>query len=251
MSLAFARLAAGHLGATRALQRSRGQAATPGKRTAKANDLLSTALASGALARLVGYFTVRPDDTPHIRALMRRTGLSARSVQLELERLERLGLVERQVATDGRVHIRATGLDTRWTPFRHLVQAYADPADLLHFALADVQGISAAFVFGSVARGTADDQSDVDLLVLTKPLLDSDAGTVERTVIRRAVEASLAIGREVNPVVLTLSQLAEKLANGRVFHGNIMAGPKRWVLGSPKGLRSVRRMARTKTRGTS
>ena len=218
----------------------------PPTRAAKAADLLSSALASGALARLIGYFAVRPNDAPHLRALMRQTGLSARSIQLELERLERLGLAEREVAIGGRVHIRAVHRGTAWAPFRDLVHAYADPAALLRFALADVRGIAAAFVFGSIARGTADGQSDVDLFVLADPAPEGDLRMLERVVAQRTVEASLAIGREVHFVALTPARLAEKLANGRAFYENVVTGPKRWVLGSPVDLRAVRRKSRLK-----
>jgi hypothetical protein len=42
----------------------------------------------------------------------------------------------------------------------------------------------------------------------------------------------MAIGREVNTVVLTASRLIEKLADERVFYLNVLTGAKRWVLGS-------------------
>jgi predicted transcriptional regulator len=58
------------------------------------------ALASGALARLLIHFATHPDDAPHVRALQRRTGLAPRSLHMELARLERLGVIERQA--DGR-----------------------------------------------------------------------------------------------------------------------------------------------------
>jgi len=202
-------------------------------RRAKAHDRLSSALASGALAKLVSYFVVRPDDTPHMRALMRHTGLSARSFQLEFARLEQLGLLCRDIALDGRVHIRATENRDAWMPFRGLVRAYAESSDLLRLALVDVPGIAAAFIFGSVARGTADETSDVDLCVIAEDTHGESLDALERVLVQRTVEASLSIGREVNAVVLTASRFAQKLADERVFYLNIVAGAKHWVLGSP------------------
>lgn len=244
MPSAHAALGLGGHPPTRSTSGSRRQPTTLGKRTVKATDLLSSALASGALAKLVAYFTARPDHTPHIRALMRQTGLGARSLQVELERLERLGLIEREVAVNGQVHIRAAGRRAAWAPFRDLVQAYADPAELLHFAIGDVPGIAAAFVFGSVARGTADVESDIDLFVLAEQLSDTDRRSLERELGQRTVDASLGIGREVHCVILTVSQLVEKLSSGRVFYENVIAGPKRWVLGSSTIIREARRMSR-------
>ncbi len=209
----------------------------PGKpkqptRRAKAHDRLSSALASGALAKLVSYFVVRPEDTPHTRALMRHTGLSARSFQIEFARLEQLGLLCRDVAADGRVHIRATENQDAWKLFRALVRAYADSSDLLRLALVDVPGVAVAFIFGSVARGTADELSDLDLCVIVDDAHGESTDAIERMLAQRTVEASMAIGREVNTVVLTASRLIEKLADERVFYLNVLTGAKRWVLGS-------------------
>ncbi|MCX5760608.1 MAG: nucleotidyltransferase domain-containing protein [Gemmatimonadetes bacterium] len=153
---------------------------TPATRAAKANDRLSSALASGALAKLISYFVVRPDDTPHLRALMRHTAMSARSFQLEF--------------------------------------------------------VEAAFVFGSVAAGTADDQSDVDLCVIATAGDDARVEALERSLAQRTVEASLGIGREVNVVVVTAARLAAKLAAGRGFYPRILAGDKRWVLGDSRAV---------------
>ena len=208
----------------------------PPTRSAKANDRLSSALASGALAKLISYFVVRPDDTPHLRALMRHTAMSARSFQLEFARLGQLGLLRREALPDGRVLIRTTERRDLWAPFRALVRMYADPVDLLRLALIDLAGIEAAFVFGSVARETADDQSDVDLCVIAKGGDDARIEALERSLAQRTVEASLGIGREVNVVVVTAARLAAKLALGRGFYPRIIASEKRWVLGDSRTL---------------
>jgi predicted nucleotidyltransferase len=209
---------------------------SPPTRAAKASDRLSSALASGALAKLISYFVVRPDDTPHLRALMRHTAMSARSFQLEFARLEQLGLLRREALPDGRVLIRTTERRDLWAPFRALVRTYADPVDLLRLALIDLAGIEAAFVFGSVARGAADDQSDVDVCVIAKGGDDARIEELERSLAQRTVEASLGIGREVNVVVVTAARLAAKLALGRGFYPRIIAGEKRWVLGDSRTL---------------
>jgi len=65
-------------------------------RRPKASDSLSTTLASGALARVAIHLGARPEEAQHFRALQRRTGLPVRSLQRELERLQRLGVVVRR-----------------------------------------------------------------------------------------------------------------------------------------------------------
>ncbi len=62
-------------------------------------------------------------------------------------------------------------------------------------ALAPVQGIDVALIFGSVAAGTATAKSDVDLLVI------GSVGLRKLIPALRGLADSL--GREINPICLT------------------------------------------------
>lgn len=199
-------------------------------RAAKPVDPLSTALASGAMARLVRYFAVNPEARPHVRALERATGLRPRSLQNELERLTSLGVLVRE--EDGaRVRYRVDERHPVWPHLRQLVRHLSRPADVLPFALAEVPGIEAAFVFGSHASGRPRDDSDVDLFVVG----DVD----EDELLRRTLEAGVLFDREVNVVTVGRAELAERLAVGPRFFRNVMEGPREWVAGSRDVLRSL------------
>ena len=99
------------------------------------------------MARLVIDFAVHPEDAPYGREIARRTGLTPRSLQAELARLERLGMVQRR--REGRlVRYELVESSPRWRAMRALIRELADPVDVVRNALADVPGIGAAFVFG-------------------------------------------------------------------------------------------------------
>lgn len=201
----------------------RGPGRTPATRTPKRNDPLSATLASGALARLAIDFAVHPEDAPHGRALQRRVGLTPRSLQAELARLERLGIVQRR--RKGRqVHYELNEGNPRWRALRELVRELADPVDVIGSALADVPGIAAAFMFGSFARGDARPDSDIDLFILDEDL-DED------WLARRTLDAGVLLRREVNVVQMTPMELARRLAFGGGFAREVMRGPKLWVIG--------------------
>jgi predicted nucleotidyltransferase len=207
-------------------------------RRAKATDALSATLASGAFATLVRYFTVGPDKTPHLRALMRETGLGARSIQVELARMKQIGLVHEERTADGRrVTIRAVQTHPAWAPLRTLVRMYALPEDVLKMTIAGLPHIAAAFIFGSVARGTARPESDCDVMVVL-----ADAATLEE---RRSVETalavqigetSLALGREVSVIVYTAEEMRARFLAGQGFMAAVVSGPKRWVSGTALAL---------------
>jgi predicted nucleotidyltransferase len=189
---------------------------------------LGEVLASPAFARLLLHFALHGDEPQHVRALQRRSGLSMSSLNRELRRLEERGLVERG-AEGSRVRYHAVATSTGWRVMRELIREFAHPAEVVEEALAGVEGIEAAFVYGSFARGDARDDSDVDVLVVG----DADA---QARLGRQAAEASLLLGRPVEVRAYTREKLKRQLDAGSAVLGRILAGPKRWLVGDERGL---------------
>lgn len=159
--------------------------------TRRQDDSLAAVLASRALAAVVIYFVLHPDAALHFRALQRVTGVSSRSLQHEMTRLESLGMVQRE--RDGRLmRFRRVADHPRWSVFRDLVREFAEPRALLRSALIEVSGIDAAFIFGSFARGAMDEHSDIDVFALGEELEEAGpelalvAGTSEAGILLRA-----------------------------------------------------------------
>ncbi|HEU4882636.1 MAG TPA: nucleotidyltransferase domain-containing protein [Longimicrobium sp.] len=193
-------------------------------RSRKRTDALSTTLASGAMARVIIDFAVHPDDAPHGREIQRRTGLTPRSLQTELARLESLGVVRRR--HEGRlVRYELVESNPRWRALRTLIRELADPVDVVRNALADVPGIAAAFVFGSFARGDTREDSDVDVFII-------DEGIPEERLARRTIEAEILLGREVSVVQMTRDELAQRIESGSSFIENVFRRPKLWLVGT-------------------
>jgi predicted nucleotidyltransferase len=197
----------------------------------KPTDPLSTALASGAMARLLRFFAVNPDARPHLRALERLTALWPRSLQRELERLTALGLLLREEEA-ANVYYRLHEAHPAWPHFRQLVRHLSDPVDILPFALADVPRIDAAFIFGSHAKGWPRADSDIDLFVLGDQI-------DEAKLARGGLEASVLLDREIDVLHLTRAEFAERLAAGRRFFHDLLADEKLWIAGSPEVLDDI------------
>jgi predicted nucleotidyltransferase len=89
---------------------------------------------------------------------------------------------------------------------------------LIRAALGGVAGIEEAWIFGSHARGTERSSSDIDLLLI---------GPVDRAALsERLVQVEQELGRDVNTVVYTRSELADLEAAGDPFVLDVLAGPR-------------------------
>lgn len=202
---------------------------------------LGDVLASGAAARLIALFALHPERTFHFRALQRITGLPNRSLQIELGRLMRLGLLDRE--TIGRTTSFSTAAESRWRVLRELVREFASPGDLLRPALAEVPGIQAAFIYGSFARrDDVHERSDVDVFVLGTEANDLE---FRHGIASAALEIGGFLGREVNVTRCTPERLASQRAEGRSSHflQSVLSGEKDWLIGGENALRQVTRPA--------
>jgi predicted nucleotidyltransferase len=177
------------------------------------------------------HLGVRPDEAQHFRALQRRSGLPVRSLQRELERLERLGVVTRRRV--GRmVRFPLNEGSPAWRVLLAALRELADPADVLRAALADVPGVEVAFLFGSFARGDPRPDSDVDVLVLGDAV-DEDA------LARATLEAGVLLARDVSVIHYRPAELARRVAEGSGFARRVLEGMKRWVVGDGARLAAI------------
>ncbi len=158
----------------------------------------------------------------HLRELVRRSGLALGTVQQELRRLTRVGLVTAR--KDGnRVYYHANPDHPVHRDLCSLVLKTDGLAGLLQPAL-DIPDVKLAFVFGSVARGDTGAGSDVDLMVIgevgLRKLTNLLSGIADR------------VGRELNPHVMTPEEFAKRKAECDHFVTSVLAAPKLFVKGT-------------------
>ncbi len=158
----------------------------------------------------------------HLRELARQSGLAVRTVQQELTKLVKAGLVTSR--RDGnRIYYQANQDSPIYGDLRSIVIRTAGLAGVLHRALEDPE-IELAFVFGSLAAGKAEATSDVDLMII---------GTVGlRRVAKLLAGCSERLGREINPHILTKEEFVRRKRTGDHFVSSVLASSRLFVTGS-------------------
>ena len=95
------------------------------------------------------------------------------------------------------------------------------------------KGVYCAFVFGSIAQGTAKPESDVDLMVIGDIGLRKIAGLL--------AGVGNQLGREINPHVLSTTEFSKRLKTREHFAASVMASPRILIVGSEDDLKAMGR----------
>jgi predicted nucleotidyltransferase len=197
---------------------------TPTKQTS-----LADALFSGTQQRVLGLVFGQPERSFYATELIGLTGGGSGAIQRELARLAQSGLVTVH-AVGNQKHYQANPKSPIFVELCGIAQKTVGLGEPLREALAPLaRKITAAFIYGSVAKKKDTASSDIDLMLISDKLTYAEVfGTLE------AVGAQL--GRLVNPTVYTRKELAKRVADDNAFVKRVLAQPKIWLIGSDDDL---------------
>jgi predicted nucleotidyltransferase len=189
---------------------------------------LAETLFSDYRRRILGLLLLRSDENFHVREISRLTGVPAGSLHRELKLLTSAGLLSRQ-AMGNQVRYRAERNCPIFHELAGIFRKTSGLADIIRSALQPLSpDITAAFIFGSVAKGEEQATSDVDVCVV---------GTTSFTdVVVALADMTQKLGREINPVVMPYEQFTAKLVAGEQFATRIMSEPKLFLIGDEHDL---------------
>ena len=188
------------------------------------------------LARLYG----RPDRRFYVRELARAAATPPSSLQRDLAALAAAGVIERH--EDGRqVYYQANASCPIFGELKGIVNKTFGVADFLRDMLRPhAKHIRAAFVYGSVAKGTEAPGSDVDLLVigdLPPSRLAIDLGKID-----------MALGRRVSLASYSVEEFVELSAQENNFITRVLHGPVIWLIGNKETVDALRLLKSGKPR---
>ena len=179
--------------------------------------------------RVLGLLFGQPERRYQGNELIRLAGSGTGAVHRVVTRLAQAGLVTVE-RVGNQKHYQANRQSPVFEELRGLIAKTAGLAIPLREALASLaKGIDAAFVYGSLAKGTDRAGSDVDLMVISRRLAYAD-------VYEALQKAEAALGRTINPNLMTPRDWRAKRAERDSFAARVAAQPKIFVIGSENEL---------------
>lgn len=185
--------------------------------------MLETIFGSKLRARVMGWLFSHPDERYFVRQLTGLLREDSTNVSRELARLEKTGILFS--TTEGKQkYYQANRKSPFFNELHGLIVKTVGVVDVLRSALAPSVGrIKVAFIFGSIARGTEDRASDIDMMIIGK--------TTFSEIVSLIYPAQETLGREINPVVYPVSEFKRKIREDHHFVKTVLEDNKIFVIG--------------------
>ncbi len=185
---------------------------------------LSDALFTATQQRVLGCLFGQPGRSFTVSELIQITGAGSGAVQREVARLAGSGLLNMaQVGNQKRY--RANPQSPIHDELATIVRKTFGLAAPLREALLPIaDAITAAFVFGSVAKGQDTASSDIDLMLISESLTYGEAMAALHPVAEQ-------LDRTINPTLYSPAELKQRIATGNSFVTRVLAQPRIWLLG--------------------
>jgi predicted nucleotidyltransferase len=194
---------------------------------------LAEALFSRVQLRVLTLLFGQPDRSFHASEIIRLAASGSGAVQRELKRLSDAELIE-VTASGNRKLYRAKRGSPLFEDLHGLVIKTSGLVEPLQAALQPLaKHIEAAFVYGSVAKGSDTASSDIDLMIIADDLAYGD-------IYKALQKAEDKLRRPVNPNLMTTREWRRKSADESAFAGKIARQPRLFIIGEadePAGAR--------------
>ena len=178
--------------------------------------------------RVLGLLLLHPDERYHVREIARLTNTTAGTLHRELSKLAKASVLSRELSGN-QVYYQANRNFPIYPELTNILKKTFGLVDVLFDSLATLaEKIEVACVFGSIAKGTENIGSDIDVLVI---------GDIDFTEIVTALySAETSLGREINPKIYSRKQWEASLHKQELFIQEVLNNPKLFIMGAENDL---------------
>ena len=189
-----------------------------------ATTSIGDALFTKTQQKVLGLLYGTPDKSFYTNEIFRNTNIGRGTVSRELEKLVSAGLV-RLTRSGNQRHYQANPANPVYNELLSIIRKSFGIAEIVHMALEPMeQHIDQAFIYGPWAKNADDKDSDLDLMLIGEQI---DYGDLMDLIV--PLEESL--GCMINPNIMSLDEIKNKLAQGNRTLERIMKEPVIMVIG--------------------
>ena len=194
---------------------------------------LATALFTRTQQQLLSLLFGQPQRSFYLRELIERAGIGRGTVQRELEKMTTAGLISVKKIGNQK-HYQANPQCPIYEELSSIVRKTFGIVDVIRRALLPIdKDIDYAFVYGSIAKGTENAKSDIDLMLIGNKLNYGD-------VMDLLIPVEGILGRPVNSSIYTAKQIGDKLKSENSFISRVMKQDKLWIKGGQDDIKGIR-----------
>jgi hypothetical protein len=191
--------------------------------------MLKELFSSSARVQILSLLLLNPDTKFYQREIETITGLAIRSIQRETEKLKALGVLHKS-AEANKVYFQGNRGHSLFPELRRMLLKAVGLKVVLANAQAD-ERIKVAFIHGPFAGGREKPSDPIAIFVV---------GDVPKQELQaRAGEIQSSIGREITCYVRTPHSFRSRVQLGCGLVANVLAGPKLFLSGDKRTLRSL------------
>lgn len=191
--------------------------------------MLNKLFSSKTRVEILKLFLFNTNNSFYQRQISNLTAQSIRGVQREVDKLNRIGLIEKSIQGN-RIYYKVNKECPIVEDLKNIFFKSVGIAEVLRDNFKE-KGIKVAFIYGSYAKGEESLLSDIDLMVI------GDISSKELSSILSKPKKELM--REINYVVFSLNEFINKVMRKDHFINSVLKDKKIYIIGSEDELKRL------------
>ena len=186
---------------------------------------IGDALFTKTQQRVLGLLFGKPDARFYTNEILRWAGMGRGTILRELDKLVQANILV-QTREGNQNYYQANINSPVYPELLGIVRKTFGVVEVLRRALLPLDNrLALAFVYGSLAKGTDDKSSDIDLMLVGEDLSYSD-------IMDSLLPLASELMRPINPTIYSRDEFDKKRGQGSSFLNRVMEQPKFWLKGS-------------------
>ena len=165
--------------------------------------MLETLITSKTRIKLLLKFFLNPNTSAYLRGLSAEFGESSNAVRLELNKLEKAGMLNSKSEGNKKI-FQVNKEHSLFDPIRHIIQKHIGLDKIIDFIVNKLGNLESAYLCGDFAKGK--DSDVIDLVLI---------GDIDRTYLSSAIEKAQELtGKKIKYIIYESEEALTKTFNG-------------------------------------